>query len=152
MAARKRSWGSELRRLALRMLKAKLRRRAKRLGLQRMRERSSPMVTSRLSCEVFSIVQWSRMAEAARTAGVAGVAREGAVSVERCQRPVLALRVRTSRSTRITAPTREDHSVSVKALAASKTMTLRSSCRLRPRLRLQVVESGEVLAQRSLAC
>jgi hypothetical protein len=38
----------------------------------------------------------------------------------------------------------------VKALAASKTMTLRSSCRLRPRLRLLVVESGVALAQRSL--
>ena len=72
--------------------------------------------------------------------------------MERCQRPVLALRVRTSRSTRITALAREDHSVSVKALAASKTVTLRSSCRLRPRLRLLVVESGAVLAQRSLAC
>jgi hypothetical protein len=47
-AARKRSWGSELRRLALRMLKAKLRSLAKTLGLQRMRERSSAMVTSRL--------------------------------------------------------------------------------------------------------
>ena len=48
MAERKRSWASEPRRLALRMLKAKLRRRAKTPGLQRMRERSSPMVTSRL--------------------------------------------------------------------------------------------------------
>jgi hypothetical protein len=48
MAARKRSWESELRRLDLRMLKAKLRSLAKTPGLMRMRERSSPMVTSRL--------------------------------------------------------------------------------------------------------
>jgi FixJ family two-component response regulator len=48
MAARKRSWASELRRLDLRMLKAKLRSLAKMPGLMRMRERSSPMVTSRL--------------------------------------------------------------------------------------------------------
>ena len=48
MAARKRSWASELRRLDLRMLKAKLRSLAKTPGLMRMRERSSPMVTSRL--------------------------------------------------------------------------------------------------------
>ena len=48
MAARKRSCGSELRRLDLRMLKAKLRSLAKTPGLMRMRERSSPMVTSRL--------------------------------------------------------------------------------------------------------
>ena len=48
MAARKRSWKSELRRLDLRMLKAKLRSLAKTPGLMRMRERSSPMVTSRL--------------------------------------------------------------------------------------------------------
>jgi hypothetical protein len=74
------------------------------------------------------------------------------VSVDRRQRPVLALRVRTSRSTRITAPTRDDQSGSVKALAASKTVTLRSSCRLRPRLRLEVAESGVELAERSLAC
>jgi hypothetical protein len=40
----------------------------------------------------------------------------------------------------------------VRAVAAWKTVTLRSSCRLRPRLRLLVVESGEVLAQRSLTC
>ena len=92
------------------------------------------------------------MAAAARAAEIAVVARYKAVSVERCQRPVLALRVRTSRSTRITVPTRDDHSVSVKAVAASKTVTLRSSCRLRPRLQLAVAESGEVLAQRSLAC
>src|SRR3954469_22617058 len=98
------------------------------------------------------MVQWSRMAAAARTAGIAVVARKRGGSVGRCQRPVLALGGRTSRSTRITAPTREDHSVSVKALAASKTVTLRSSCRLRPRLQLLAMESGEVLAQRSLAC
>ena len=48
MAARKRSWESELWRLDLRMLKAKLRSLAKTPGLMRMRERSSPMVTSRL--------------------------------------------------------------------------------------------------------
>ncbi len=48
MAARKRSWESELRRFDLRMLKAKLRSLAKTPGLMRMRERSSPMVTSRL--------------------------------------------------------------------------------------------------------
>ena len=48
MAARKRSWESELRRLDLRMLKPKLRSLAKTPGLMRMRERSSPMVTSRL--------------------------------------------------------------------------------------------------------
>jgi hypothetical protein len=36
MAARKRSWASEPRRLALRMLKAKLRMRAKTPGLLRM--------------------------------------------------------------------------------------------------------------------
>src|SRR4051795_4191066 len=36
----------------------------------------------------------------------------------------------------MTALMREDHSVSVKARAASKTATLRSSCRLRPRSRL----------------
>jgi len=47
---------------------------------------------------------------------------------------------------------REDHSVSVKALAASKTATLRSSCRLRPRSRLLTWESGVALAQRSFAC
>src|SRR3954469_2651788 len=92
------------------------------------------------------------MAEAARTAEIAVVARYRAVSVERCQRPVLVLRVRTSRSTRITVPTGEDHSVSVKAVAASKAVTLRSSCRLRPRLQLAVAESGVALAQRSLAC
>jgi hypothetical protein len=65
---------------------------------------------------------------------------------------VLALRVRTSRSTRITAPARDDQLGSVKAPAASKTVTLRSSCRLRPRSRLAVAESGVALAQRSLAC
>ena len=75
-----------------------------------------------------------------------------AVSVERRQRPVLALRVRTFRSTRMTAPMRDDHSVSVKALAASKTATLRSSCRLRPRSRLLTWESGAALAQRPFAC
>src|SRR3954471_17248730 len=48
MAARKRSWASELRRLDLRMLKAKLRSLAKTPGLMRICERSSPMVTSRL--------------------------------------------------------------------------------------------------------
>ena len=37
-------------------------------------------------------------------------------------------------------------------LAASMTVTLRSSCRLRPRWRLLVTESGVALAQRSLAC
>jgi hypothetical protein len=47
---------------------------------------------------------------------------------------------------------RDDHSASVKAVAASKTVMLRSSWRLRPRLRLLVVESGVALAQRSLAC
>jgi hypothetical protein len=52
---------------------------------------------------------------------------ERAVSVERRQRSVLALRVRTSRSTRMTAPTRQDQSGSVKACAVSKTVTLRSS-------------------------
>jgi hypothetical protein len=44
------------------------------------------------------------------------------------------------------------HSVSVKAVAASKTVTLRSSWRLRPRSRLIVAESGVALAQRPLAC
>ena len=42
----------------MRMLKAKLRRRANTPGLERMRERSSPKVTSRLSWEVVSICQY----------------------------------------------------------------------------------------------
>ena len=56
----------------MRMLKAKLRRRANTPGLVRMRERSSPKVTSRLWWEVVSIRQWARMASAARMA-VSGV-------------------------------------------------------------------------------
>ena len=52
----------------MRMLKAKLRRRANTPGLVRMRERSSPKVTSRLWWEVFSILQCARMASAARAA------------------------------------------------------------------------------------
>ena len=58
--------------LALRMLKAKLRRRANTPGLVRMRERSSPKVTSRLWWEVFSMLQCARTASAARVA-VTGV-------------------------------------------------------------------------------
>jgi hypothetical protein len=53
-------------------LKAKLRRRANTPGLVRMRERSSPKVTSRLWWEVFSTRQCARMASAARAA-VSGV-------------------------------------------------------------------------------
>jgi hypothetical protein len=52
----------------------------------------------------------------------------------------------------LTAPTRDDHSVPVKALAASKTAALRSSCRLRSRSRLLTWESGVALAQRPFAC
>jgi hypothetical protein len=47
-AALYRSWLTELEAFALRILKAKLRTRAKMPGLQRMRERSSPKVTSRV--------------------------------------------------------------------------------------------------------
>jgi len=52
----------------------------------------------------------------------------------------------------MTALTRADHAASVKALAASKTATLRSSWRLRPRSRLLVAEIGVALAQRVFAC
>jgi hypothetical protein len=51
------------------------------------------MVTSREWCEVFSIFQRSRMTMAARSAVIAVLERWNAVSVERRQKSVLALRV-----------------------------------------------------------
>jgi hypothetical protein len=50
-----------------------------------LRERSSPMVASRVTCGVFRMLQRSRMAALMRSAWIALVASERAVSVERCR-------------------------------------------------------------------
>jgi len=58
----------------MRMLRAKLRMRANIPGLDRMRDRSSSMVTSRMWCEVVSMPQWAPMASAARVAVISVLA------------------------------------------------------------------------------
>ena len=60
--------------------------------------------------------------------------------------PVLASRVKTSRSTRMTAATWECQSVSASLSTGSKTLTVRVSSRLRPVSRLWADPSGAAVA------
>ena len=66
--------------------------------------------------------------------------------------PVLALRVKTSRSTRMMAATWGCQSVRASLLAGSKTVTVRRSSRLRPLSRLWADPSDAVLAAISAIC
>ena len=71
--------------------------------------------------------------------------------MERRQRPVLAPRVSTSRSTRMTAPTRVDHSVQMAAGAASNDGDAALLLPVAPLITAADM-SGTAVVQRAFAC